>query len=101
MPWTVITKFTILVIYLNANAYCTVKLGIGGFSNGAATALHSATCHVLGRYGNGNVYPINLSVIISLSGWLPCSRFDFYFLPFFYETHPLIFSFSLSYILYA
>ncbi|MCH95624.1 acyl-protein thioesterase 2-like, partial [Trifolium medium] len=26
-----------------------IKLGIGGFSNGAATALHSATCHVLGR----------------------------------------------------
>ncbi|XP_045806755.1 acyl-protein thioesterase 2-like [Trifolium pratense] len=51
-----------------------IKLGIGGFSNGAATALHSATCHVLGLYGNGNVYPINLTAIISLSGWLPCSR---------------------------
>ncbi|CAL5205035.1 unnamed protein product [Lathyrus oleraceus] len=51
-----------------------IKLGIGGFSNGAATALHSATCHVLGHYGNGNVYRINLSAIVSLSGWLPCSR---------------------------
>ncbi|KAE9603717.1 hypothetical protein Lal_00002274 [Lupinus albus] len=51
-----------------------VKLGIGGFSMGAATALHSATCHALGHYGNGNVYPINLSVVVALSGWLPCSR---------------------------
>ncbi|CAJ1973745.1 unnamed protein product [Sphenostylis stenocarpa] len=51
-----------------------IKLGIGGFSMGAATALYSATCHVLGHYGNGNIYPINLSAIVSLSGWLPCSR---------------------------
>ncbi|OIV97744.1 hypothetical protein TanjilG_12501 [Lupinus angustifolius] len=51
-----------------------VKLGIGGFSMGAATALHSATCHALGHYGNGNVYPINLSAVVALSGWLPCSR---------------------------
>ncbi|KAL5144922.1 Acyl-protein thioesterase 2 [Glycine soja] len=51
-----------------------IKLGIGGFSMGAATALYSATCHILGHYGNGNIYPINLSAIVSLSGWLPCSR---------------------------
>ncbi|XP_015937406.1 acyl-protein thioesterase 1 [Arachis duranensis] len=50
-----------------------IKLGIGGFSMGAATALHSAVCHVSGRYANGNIYPINLSAIVSLSGWLPCS----------------------------
>ncbi|WOK95797.1 acyl-protein thioesterase 2-like [Canna indica] len=51
-----------------------VKLGIGGFSMGAATALYSATCFAHGRYGNGTLYPINLSAIIGLSGWLPCSR---------------------------
>ncbi|CAL0319168.1 unnamed protein product [Lupinus luteus] len=51
-----------------------VKLGIGGFSMGAATALHSATCYALGQYGNGNAYPINLSAVVALSGWLPCSR---------------------------
>ncbi|QCE16222.1 acyl-protein thioesterase 2-like [Vigna unguiculata] len=51
-----------------------IKLGIGGFSMGAATALYSATCHVLGHYRNGNTYPINLSAVVSLSGWLPCSR---------------------------
>ncbi|KAK6236033.1 hypothetical protein SCA6_011370 [Theobroma cacao] len=34
-----------------------IKLGIGGFSMGAATALYSATCHILGKYGNGNLYP--------------------------------------------
>ncbi|XP_038695227.1 acyl-protein thioesterase 2-like isoform X2 [Tripterygium wilfordii] len=51
-----------------------IKLGVGGFSMGAATALYSATCRVLGKYGNGNLYPVNLSAIVGLSGWLPCSR---------------------------
>ncbi|KAJ4826587.1 hypothetical protein Tsubulata_008536 [Turnera subulata] len=51
-----------------------VKLGIGGFSMGAATALYSATCRSLGQYGNGNLYPVNISVILALSGWLPCAR---------------------------
>ncbi|KAI4316301.1 hypothetical protein L6164_024294 [Bauhinia variegata] len=51
-----------------------IKLGVGGFSIGAATALYSATCHALGRYGNGNIYPVNLSVVVALSGWLPCLR---------------------------
>ncbi|KAF7830269.1 acyl-protein thioesterase 2-like [Senna tora] len=51
-----------------------IKLGVGGFSMGAATALFSAACHVLGHYGNRNIYPVNLSAIVALSGWLPCSR---------------------------
>ncbi|WOK98636.1 acyl-protein thioesterase 2-like [Canna indica] len=51
-----------------------VKLGIGGFSMGAATALYSAACFTYGKYGNGSVYPINLSAVVGLSGWLPCSR---------------------------
>ncbi|KAM7490262.1 hypothetical protein LguiA_033183 [Lonicera macranthoides] len=51
-----------------------IKLGVGGFSMGAATAMYSATCHVLGQYGNGNPYPVNLTTIVGLSGWLPCSR---------------------------
>ncbi|KAF9613619.1 hypothetical protein IFM89_009445 [Coptis chinensis] len=51
-----------------------IKLGIGGFSMGAATALYSATCFTQGKYGNGNRYPVNLSVVVGLSGWLPCSR---------------------------
>ncbi|KAK4375447.1 hypothetical protein RND71_006124 [Anisodus tanguticus] len=51
-----------------------VKLGIGGFSMGAATALYSATCFAQGKYGNGNTYPVNLRAIIGLSGWLPGSR---------------------------
>lgn len=50
-----------------------VKLGIGGFSMGAATALYSAMCHALGQYGNGNLYQVNLQSVVSLSGWLPCS----------------------------
>ncbi|KAG9156224.1 hypothetical protein Leryth_024268, partial [Lithospermum erythrorhizon] len=48
-----------------------VKLGIGGFSMGAATALYSATCFAQGKFGNGNPYPLNLRAVVGLSGWLP------------------------------
>ncbi|KAB2081410.1 hypothetical protein ES319_A05G130400v1 [Gossypium barbadense] len=51
-----------------------VKVGIGGFSMGAAMALYSATAYALGRYGNGNPYPISLRAVVGLSGWLPGSR---------------------------
>ncbi|XP_010254331.1 PREDICTED: acyl-protein thioesterase 2-like [Nelumbo nucifera] len=51
-----------------------IKLGIGGFSMGAATALYSATCCTQGRYGNGSPYTVNISAVVGLSGWLPCSR---------------------------
>lgn len=51
-----------------------IKVGIGGFSMGAATALYSATCCAQGKYGKGTPYLINLSVVVALSGWLPCSR---------------------------
>lgn len=51
-----------------------IKLGVGGFSMGAATALYSASCCAHGKYGNGNTYPLNLSAVVGLSGWLPCSR---------------------------
>lgn len=54
---------------------------------GAATALYSATCHTLGKYGNGNLYPINLSAVIGLSGWLPCSRFESVHTDMHIETH--------------
>ncbi|XP_047317394.1 acyl-protein thioesterase 2-like isoform X2 [Impatiens glandulifera] len=51
-----------------------IKVGIGGFSMGAATALYSATCFAQGKYGNGYPYSIKLKAVIGLSGWLPCSR---------------------------
>ncbi|KAJ6846874.1 acyl-protein thioesterase 2-like [Iris pallida] len=51
-----------------------IKLGVGGFSMGAATALYSASCCTIGRFGNGNPYPVNISAAVGLSGWLPCSR---------------------------
>lgn len=51
-----------------------IKLGIGGFSMGAATALYSATCFAKGKYGNGCPYPIFIRAIVGLSGWLPDSR---------------------------
>ncbi|RAL41331.1 hypothetical protein DM860_010125 [Cuscuta australis] len=50
-----------------------VKLGIGGFSMGAAASLYSATCFALGKYGNGNPYRVNLKIVVGLSGWLPGS----------------------------
>lgn len=55
----------------------TVKVGIGGFSMGAATALYSASCFALGRYGNGIPYSVNLRAVVGLSGWLPGSRYGF------------------------
>ena len=48
---------------------------------GAATALYSATCHAVGKYGNGNPYPTNLSAVVGLSGWLPCSKLASEFCP--------------------
>ena len=41
---------------------------------GAAVALYSASCFAVGKYANGNFYPINLRAIVGLSGWLPGSR---------------------------
>ncbi|KAE8727947.1 Detected protein of confused Function [Hibiscus syriacus] len=61
-----------------ANLFSTepadIKLGVGGFSMGAATSLYSATYFTHGKYENGNPYPPNLSAVVGLSGWLPCSR---------------------------
>lgn len=51
-----------------------IKLGVGGFSMGAATAFYSASCFIAGKYANGNPYPANLSAAVGLSGWLPCSK---------------------------
>jgi hypothetical protein len=42
---------------------------------GAAAALHSAACYAHGRFTNGVAYPINLRVVVGLSGWLPSSRY--------------------------
>ena len=54
-----------------------VKLAVGGFSMGAATAFHAALCHVTRKYANGNEFPVNLNAIVGLSGWLPCAKFGF------------------------
>lgn len=55
--------------------YMAVKVGIGGFSMGAAIALYSSTCYAMGRYGNGIPYPVCLRAVVGLSGWLPGSRY--------------------------
>ncbi|KAK2974364.1 hypothetical protein RJ640_021220 [Escallonia rubra] len=51
-----------------------IKLGIGGFSMGAATALYAANCFALGKFGNGIPFTIYLKAIVGLSGWLPGTR---------------------------
>ncbi|XP_044957732.1 uncharacterized protein LOC123408750 [Hordeum vulgare subsp. vulgare] len=51
-----------------------VKVGIGGFNMGAAASLHSAACYAHDKFSSGIPYLITLSVVVSLSGWLPCSR---------------------------
>ncbi|KAI3771608.1 hypothetical protein L6452_02774 [Arctium lappa] len=51
-----------------------IKLGVGGFSMGAATALYSASCFSHGKFGNGDTYSTHLDAVVGLSGWLPCAK---------------------------
>eukprot|EP00249_Psilotum_nudum_P036542 c7926_g1_i1 orf=85-1044(+) len=51
-----------------------IKLAIGGFSQGAATALYTMICAVSGKYSNGIRFPFTLSAAVALSGWFPCAR---------------------------
>lgn len=51
-----------------------IKFAVGGFSMGAAVALHAAMCYVTSKYANGNPFPANLSAAVGLSGWLPCAK---------------------------
>ncbi|KAM7509420.1 hypothetical protein LguiA_019873 [Lonicera macranthoides] len=62
------------VVSLLSTEPSDIKVGIGGFSMGAATSLYSATCFAQGKFGNGNPYPTNLSAVVGLSGWLPGSK---------------------------
>ncbi|KAM0020670.1 putative lysophospholipase [Helianthus debilis subsp. tardiflorus] len=50
------------------------KLGVGGFSMGAATAIYPASCFVCGKFGNGTGCRTHLDAVFGLSGWLPCAR---------------------------
>ncbi|KAK6156499.1 hypothetical protein DH2020_010747 [Rehmannia glutinosa] len=62
------------VASLLANEPANIKLGVGGFSMGAAASLYSATCFARGKYENDNQFSVNLSAVVGLSGWLPCAR---------------------------
>ncbi|KAG9153244.1 hypothetical protein Leryth_020837 [Lithospermum erythrorhizon] len=61
------------VASLLATEPADIKLGVGGFSMGAATSLYSAACFVHGKYHNGEPYTTNLSAVVGLSGFLPCA----------------------------
>ncbi|KMT02935.1 hypothetical protein BVRB_8g195090 [Beta vulgaris subsp. vulgaris] len=41
---------------------------------GAAVALHTAICHVSGKFANDKEFPVKLSAVLGLSGWLPCAK---------------------------
>lgn len=70
-----------------------VKLGVGGFSMGAATALYSASCFTHGKFANGNAYSAHLDAVVGLSGWLPCAKFDYsLFLLYIFLIHSFQFS---------
>nr|XP_043626080.1 acyl-protein thioesterase 2-like [Erigeron canadensis] len=51
-----------------------IKLGVGGFSMGAATAIYSASCFVRGKLENHTGSPTHLDAVVGLSGWLPCAN---------------------------
>lgn len=53
-----------------------MKLAVGGFSQGCATALYITACSVLGKYvGNGKPFPVKLDAAIGLSGWMPTIQY--------------------------
>ncbi|XP_057768820.1 uncharacterized protein LOC130988868 [Salvia miltiorrhiza] len=62
------------VASLLANEPADIKLGVGGFSMGAATSLYCATCFARGKFENGNQFSPNISAVVGLSGWLPCAK---------------------------
>ncbi|XP_071737229.1 uncharacterized protein [Rutidosis leptorrhynchoides] len=62
------------VLSLLSTEPANVKLGVGGFSMGAATALYSASCFAHGKLGNENTYSTHLDAVVGLSGWLPCAK---------------------------
>ncbi|XP_010688068.2 uncharacterized protein LOC104902093 isoform X1 [Beta vulgaris subsp. vulgaris] len=62
------------VVNLLSTEPTDIKLAVGGFSMGAAVALHTAICHVSGKYANDKEFPVKLSAVLGLSGWLPCAK---------------------------
>ncbi|KAJ7548331.1 hypothetical protein O6H91_07G007300 [Diphasiastrum complanatum] len=51
-----------------------IKLAVGGFSQGAATALFAVTRSVIGKYSDGTPFPLMIDSAVGLSGWLPSSK---------------------------
>ncbi|GJZ48515.1 putative zinc finger, CCHC-type containing protein [Tanacetum coccineum] len=62
------------VLSFLSNEPPNIKLGVGGFSMGAATAIYSAHCYARGKFGNGTGFSAHLDAVVGLSGWLPCAR---------------------------
>ncbi|KAI5075529.1 hypothetical protein GOP47_0009605 [Adiantum capillus-veneris] len=51
-----------------------VKLGVGGFSQGAATSMYTTACSFIGSYSDGTSFPCKLNITVAISGWLPSTK---------------------------
>ncbi|MCO5562839.1 hypothetical protein L7F22_016474 [Adiantum nelumboides] len=51
-----------------------VKLGVGGFSQGAATSMYTTACSFIGSYSDGTDFPCKLDITVGISGWLPSAK---------------------------
>ncbi|MCO5562838.1 hypothetical protein L7F22_016473 [Adiantum nelumboides] len=51
-----------------------IKLGVGGFSQGAATSLYITACSLIGSYSDGTRFPCQFQITSVLSGWFPCAQ---------------------------
>lgn len=62
------------VAELLSNESPNIKLGVGGFSQGAATSLYATACSMIGSFSDGTNFPCKFDITAALSGWLPCSK---------------------------
>lgn len=62
------------VVDLLSNESPNIKLGVGGFSQGAATSLYATACSMIGSFSDGTNFPCKFNISAALSGWLPSSK---------------------------
>ncbi|KAI5075530.1 hypothetical protein GOP47_0009606 [Adiantum capillus-veneris] len=62
------------VVELLSKESPNIKLGVGGFSQGAATSLYITACSMIGSYSDGTIFPCKLHITAVLSGWFPCAK---------------------------
>lgn len=60
---------------MGADGEKKVKVAVGGFSQGCATALYITKCSFLGKYSNGNPFPLKLDAAMAFGGWMPTIKY--------------------------